>query len=260
MPSPWHDQTVRQRTCPCPPRVPWSAACAELRPGLGAGRRRPCLRRRPRPHDSAILIETRDMEGDLRLVRESHGDGVAVHGVGAPRAGAGRVPLPVPRTCGLRPVSTLAALHWGHASHTPWAGNASRTRREHDAAPPGQRYAGRRAKARDPREDGVPIWWPWSVAWSMGEGQMGLDHGVGHPCSLVSSPKRPRRRYRWPSRTLVTIFIHATRHRASLLWSGYPEVLTNTPAPQAHVLPSCRPMTRNPSGASLSSSNPKACK
>jgi len=34
-----------------------------------------------------------------------------------------------------------------------------------------QRYAGRRAEARDAREDGVPISWPWSVACSTSKGQ-----------------------------------------------------------------------------------------
>ena len=35
-----------------------------------------------------------------------------------------------------------------------------------------QRYAGRRADARDPREDGILIWWLWSVAHSTGGRQM----------------------------------------------------------------------------------------
>src|SRR5437660_776514 len=103
----------------------------------------------PRPHDGAILVQTRDMEGDLRLVREGHRDGVAVHGVGAPCAGSDRVPLPLPGTCGLCTVSTLPALHWSQASHTPWTGNASRTRREHDVIPPGQ-PAMRRAQSGCP--------------------------------------------------------------------------------------------------------------
>src|SRR5215831_16663507 len=95
------------------------------------GRLQPCLRCRPWPHDSAILVETRDMEGGLRLVREGHRDGVAVHGVGTPRAGADWVPVPPPQTCDLRPVAALPVLHWGQASHTPSTGHASRTRREH---------------------------------------------------------------------------------------------------------------------------------
>src|SRR5215211_5595581 len=102
-------------------------------PGLGAGLQAPCLR----PHDSAILVETRDMEYDLRLVREGHCDGVAVHGVGAPRAGSDRVPVPPPRSCDLRPIAALPAFHWRQASHTPWAGTASHTRQEHNATPLG---------------------------------------------------------------------------------------------------------------------------
>src|SRR5215472_4167559 len=83
-------------------------------------RPRPCLRRHPWPHDGAILVETRDMEGDLGLVREGHRDSVAMHGVGAPRTGPDRVPVPLPRPCGFCPISALPALHWGHASHMPW--------------------------------------------------------------------------------------------------------------------------------------------
>src|SRR5262245_14541027 len=102
---------------------------------MGWGRPRPCLRRRPRPHDGTILVETRDMEEGLRLVRKGHRDGVAVHGVGAPRAGADRVPSLPPRTGDLRPVAALPALHGGHASHTLWTENASCTRCEHTATP-----------------------------------------------------------------------------------------------------------------------------
>ena len=143
---------------------------AGLRPGLGA--ERPGLRCRPRPHDGAILVETGDMEGDLGLVREGHRDGVTMHRVSAPRAGSDRRPLPPPRTGNLCLVSPLPALHRYHASHTPWTGNASRTRREQDTAPrAGQRDAGRRVEARDAREDRVPISWLWSVACRTGEGQ-----------------------------------------------------------------------------------------
>jgi|SoiMethySBSTD1v2_1073268.scaffolds.fasta_scaffold280622_2 hypothetical protein len=146
---PWDDQTVGSCECARPQRVPGSAACAGLQPGLGAGRQRPCLRCRPRPQDSAILVETRDVEGDLRLVREGHHDGVAIHGVGAPGAGAHRVPVPPSTTGGLRPGSALPALHWSDASHTPWARNASRTHRGQDAASLGQ-PALRRAQSRCP--------------------------------------------------------------------------------------------------------------
>ena len=170
--SPWHDQIVGQGTCRCSSTCPMIRCLRRAEAWPQRGLQRPCLRRRPRPHDGAILVQIRDMEGDLRLVREGHRDSVAVHGMGAPRAGSDRVPWPLPRTCGLRHVSVLPALHWGHASHTPWAGNASQTCREHDTASPGQRYAGRRVAARDPREDSVPIWWAWSVACSTGEEQM----------------------------------------------------------------------------------------
>ena len=56
------------------------------------------------------------MEGDLGLVREGHRGRVAVDGVRTPRAGldGGRVPLP--RPCGLGPVSALPMLHERHAS------------------------------------------------------------------------------------------------------------------------------------------------
>jgi hypothetical protein len=85
-------------------------------PVAGPRLQRPCLRRRPRPHDGAILIETRDMEGDLRLVREGHRDRLALHGVRTPRTGpdGGRVPRPKP--CGLALVSALSTLHERHAS------------------------------------------------------------------------------------------------------------------------------------------------
>ena len=56
------------------------------------------------------------MEGDLGLVREGHRGRVAVDGVRTPRAGldGGRVPLP--RLCGLGPVSALPTLHERQAS------------------------------------------------------------------------------------------------------------------------------------------------
>src|SRR5262249_26712887 len=108
-----------------------------------------------------ILVETRDMEGGLRLVREGHRDGVTMHGVGAPRAGAHRAPVPPPRTCDLGPVTALPALHGGHASHTPWIRNASRPRREPDATPPGQ-PAGCRAQSGGPERAGG--WCPQLVA------------------------------------------------------------------------------------------------
>src|SRR5215468_3539458 len=60
------------------------------------------------------------MEGDLGLVREGHCDSVAMHGVGAPRTGPDRVPVPLPRPCGFCYISALPAFHWGHASHMPW--------------------------------------------------------------------------------------------------------------------------------------------
>jgi hypothetical protein len=80
------------------------------RPRCRAGRRSG-LRRRPRPHNGTILVETRHMEGDLRLVREGHRDRLAVHGVRTPRTGPawGRVPLL--RPCGPGSVSALPPLH-----------------------------------------------------------------------------------------------------------------------------------------------------
>ena len=127
----------------------------------GWRRTRWCLPRRPWPHRGAIPVQTRDMERDLRLVREGHRDGVAVHGVRAPHTGADRVRLPPPRTFDLCHAAALSALRCGHTFHTPATGNASRTRR--GACPRSLGSAsGKPGAARSPVTLGkraYPSWW-----------------------------------------------------------------------------------------------------
>ena len=159
--------------------APWPAWSRTLPPCDGDGHqvamrpwpaRRPGIALSPRPHDGPVLVETRDMEGDLRLVREGHRDGVAVHGVGTPRAGVDRGPVPPRRTCDLDPVAALPALHGGYVSPPPSTGNASRTCREPDSTPVDpQPSAGRSAEARDAWEDGIPISSSCSVACRTGQ-------------------------------------------------------------------------------------------
>ena len=122
------------------------------------------------------------MEGDLCLVREGHRDSVTMHGVCAPRTGLDRVPVPLPRPCSFCPISALPALHWGSRLPHALAEHASCTCREPDTAATGQRYAGRRAEARDPREEGIPRWWPWSGAGRTGEGQ---QRSTSHPIAVL---------------------------------------------------------------------------
>ena len=178
---PWDDQTIGSCECARPQRVPGSAACAGLQPGLGAGRQRPCLRCRPRPQDSAILVETRDVEGNLRLVREGHHDGAPYTGwahqaqgrTGCPCRRPPRVAFalgpPFRRSTGVtpptRPGLGMPPAHTGGRTPLPWAS---------------QRYAGHRADAHDPRKGGLPISWLWSVAYSAGgktdKGAVALSH------------------------------------------------------------------------------------
>src|SRR5262245_272175 len=105
------------------------------------GLERSCLRSAPWPHDGTILVQTFNVERNLCLVRESHRDGVTVHGVGAPRAGLDRLLPPPPRTFGLRHTTALHTLCRRRASYRLFPRNISRLVREQAHAPAIRQWA-----------------------------------------------------------------------------------------------------------------------
>src|SRR5262249_42182384 len=110
------------------------------------------------PHHGAVPVQTGDMERDLHLVREGHRDGVAVHGVGTPRAGADRVRLPPPRTFDLCHAAALSALCCGHISTRPPPGTPPGHAGSMPMLPRGRQQEAWHSEAPcDPGEDNVLI-------------------------------------------------------------------------------------------------------